>query len=153
MPQTIAFQQTTVPAAKSASEIEALLQKHGASHAAKEFEAGRIKAMAFVMDTPDGKFPFRMPVNVDAVFTILMRERKGYSAQSDRQRLFDQAERVAWRIAREWVKAQLDLIQTQMVTITEVFFPYMLIESGQTAFQVFKEGGLPALMAPREDES
>jgi hypothetical protein len=143
--QVIAFQNTSVPAEKSAAEIEALLQRHGAAKMGKEYANGRITSMYFEMATPEGSFPFRMPVKVDAVYTIFTRNRVLSQSQQAR---YEQAERTAWRIAREWVKGQLDMIQTQMVTLTEVFFPYMLIENGQTAFEVFRDGGLSALMPP-----
>lgn len=142
MPNVIAFQNTSVPADRSAYEIEQLLNKHWAVRIGKELQSGRITSMYFEMDTADGRFPFRMPVNVDAVYNILTRNR--VLVQSAKAR-YEQAERVAWRISREWVKGQLDMIQTEMVTLTEVFFPYMLIDEGQTAFQAFRTGGLPAL--------
>jgi len=39
----------------------------------------------------------------------------------------DQSRRVGWRIIRQWLEAQLAIVETQMVTIEQVFLPYFLL--------------------------
>jgi hypothetical protein len=51
---------------------------------------------------------------------------------------YEQAERVAWRIIKDWVEAQMAILDTQMVKMEEVFFPYMLNGQGQTLFQAYE---------------
>ena len=50
----------------------------------------------------------------------------------------DQAERVAWRILKDWVAAQMAILESEMVQMDEVFLPYMVNDSGQTLFQCYK---------------
>lgn len=38
----------------------------------------------------------------------------------------EQANRVAWRIAHDWLRAQLAIIDAGMVTLPEVMFPYLI---------------------------
>ncbi len=148
--QVIAFETTKVPADKTAMEIEDLLRKHHASKVAKEYAAGTILALYFEMMTPQGPVSFKLPVNVDAVYQVVLNKRAEspvyahrFPDHDQKLKVHAQAERIAWRIIREWVKAQLDLIQTQMVTVVEVFMPYLLVGHGETAYERF--------MAPAED--
>lgn len=56
----------------------------------------------------------------------------------------EQAHRTAWRIVKEWVVAQMALIETGMVDMEEVFLPYMLI-GNRTVYEVLSEGNFRAL--------
>lgn len=44
----------------------------------------------------------------------------------------EQAIRVAWRILYVWIKAQLSLVEVNMVTISQVFLPYTIMKDGKT---------------------
>jgi hypothetical protein len=39
--------------------------------------------------------------------------------------------RVVWRIIQTWVKAQLALVDINMVTIPQVFLPYAIMQDGR----------------------
>ena len=158
MPEIIAYATTAVPADKTAIEIEEMLRKHGCDKIAKEYESGRIKAIFFQMNTAEGNMPFKLPVNVDPIYTLMLAEKTAmrkyaYRIPSDIQaKIHAQAERTAWRIIAWWLKSQLALIQTDMVSTVEVFLPYMLMEEDQTFFQHIQSGGFRALMpAPDVD--
>ena len=53
-----------------------------------------------------------------------------------------QAERTAWRNVRDWVLAQVAIIEAGMVQIEEVFLPYMTDGSGRTLYQLYQGGHL-----------
>ena len=53
-----------------------------------------------------------------------------------------QAERTAWRNVRDWVLAQMAIIEAGMVDIQEVFLPYMTNSQGQTLYQLYAQGCL-----------
>ena len=55
-----------------------------------------------------------------------------------------QANRTAWRIIKEWILAQMALIETEMVTVEEVCLPYMLTGK-QTLYQALSNGDLKML--------
>ena len=84
-------------------------------------------------------------------FRILIADRRNSWDHAVQERVHAQAERTAWRIVREWVHAQVTLIQTQMVTVTEVFMPYMLLDGHETAYERLMGGGMRALTEPREE--
>ena len=149
---TIAFETTSVEPERTAMEIEQELAKHHARTIVKDYDGrGRPCALSFEMEALGGLIPFKLPINVDAVYQILIAKKSHYYVDQDvKARVYAQAERTAWRIVKDWVHAQLALIQTQMVTVVEVFMPYMLM-GDRTAYEVLRDGGMPALMEPKGD--
>lgn len=53
-----------------------------------------------------------------------------------------QAERVAWRNVRDWVLAQMALVESCDAAVDEVFLPYMTDNSGKTLYQMYSAGRL-----------
>lgn len=54
----------------------------------------------------------------------------------------EQAERVAWRNVRDWVLAQMALVESCDAAVDEVFLPYMTDNSGKTLYQMYSAGRL-----------
>lgn len=52
---------------------------------------------------------------------------------------FKGEERVAWRILKDWVEAQMALLDIQMVRFEEIFLPYIETENGQTIYERLEE--------------
>ena len=126
---------TTIEAAKTVSEIEAILSYHHATHIAKDYDGnGHITALTFEVDTPQGVAAIRLPVNPDAVLRIMQREQKAPRHLRTRE----QAMRVAWRIIKEWVAAQMALLETEQVKMEQIFLAYILTDKGNTLFEVFE---------------
>lgn len=111
--------------------IQGNLVKHGAKKILQEYDdSGRIEAVSFMIGTPSGMLPVRLPVNVSAVSEVLRRQK----VKCDRE----QAERIAWRIIKDWVEAQMAILESEMVTMDEIFFPYVL-QGGKTLYQAFRD--------------
>ena len=110
--------------------IQGQLVKHGAKKIVQDYDAdGHIIALSFMIGTPLGPRGVRLPANVDAVHKVLARQK----VKCDR----DQAERVAWRIVKDWVEAQMAILESEMVQMDEIFLPYMLNSAGQTVYQAY----------------
>lgn len=115
--------------------IQGQLVKHGAKKIMQDYdEQQRLAAICFLIDTPTGPRGIRLPANVDAVYEVLRRQK----VKCDRE----QAERVAWRILKDWVEAQMAILESEMVQMDEVFLPYMLNSSGQTLFEAYRTNQL-----------
>ena len=54
----------------------------------------------------------------------------------------EQAERVAWRIVKDWLTAQLAILETEMVDVGQVFLPYFVGRNGQTLYEAYSTGQL-----------
>lgn len=115
--------------------IQGQLVKHGAKKIMQDYDDdGHISALSFLVDTPTGPRGIKLPANVDAVHAVLTRQR----VKCDRE----QAERVAWRIVKDWVEAQMAILESEMVQMDEIFLPYMVNGSGQTLFQAYRNNQL-----------
>jgi peroxiredoxin family protein len=51
----------------------------------------------------------------------------------------EQAERVAWRILKDWVEAQMALLDIEMVKMEEIFMPYIVDQKGQTLYEKLEQ--------------
>lgn len=121
---------TTVPAAQSVAEIVGALAAHGATKIQQDYDAGRPVSIAFVIDTPAGLRAFRLPSSADRVKAVLLRQK----VKTDDA----QAERVAWRILRDWVMAQMAILETEMVAIDQIMLPYMVDDNGRTVYELYQ---------------
>lgn len=123
---------TKVDVFATLGEIQGQLVKHGAKKIMQDYDNdGHIAALSFLIDTPNGPRGIRLPANVDAVWAVLTNQK----VKCDR----DQAERVAWRIVKDWVAAQMAILESEMVQMDEIFLPYMLNDKGQTLFQCYRQ--------------
>lgn len=128
---------TTVDAFKTVSEIEYILMKHNAKSIMKNYEGECIVGLSFLIDTGENMIPVRMPVQIEQCLIILQQEKK--SGSKNIKATKEQAERVAWRILKDWVEAQMALLDIQMVKLEEIFLPYIEIENGKTLFHELEE--------------
>jgi hypothetical protein len=128
---------TEIAAEKTVGEIQRKLAQAGARQVLHGYDTnGNLNELSFRIKTQFGEMAFRLPANIEAVEAILTRQFKsGRSRFASRE----QATRVAWRILKDWVEAQLALLQTGMVTIEQAFLPYAQNEKGQTIYEALSE--------------
>ena len=140
---------TSIPASRTVAEIQEILVKHGARSLLMDYlKDGSISALTFIIPTTKGDLHFKLPVNTDAVFKVLQSNHprvKDRPLYADKDRA--QAGRVAWRIVKDWILAQMALIELGMVKLEEVFLPYALLPSGETYFASLERSGFKMLGA------
>ena len=133
---------TKIPAEQTAAEIMSVLVKRGATDILTHYgPAGMATGLKWRMETANGPMGFSLPINTDAVFEILTRDQVMKTNPAARMQ---QANRTAWRIIKEWILAQMALIETEMATVEEVFLSYMLT-GRQTLYQALSNGDLKML--------
>lgn len=134
---------TQIAAAKTIGEVQTLLAKHGANRIALDYDDGRAVGVTFAIVTAHGPRLFTLPVDVDAMQRLLVAESKagrlkGKSITVIRSR--EQAERVAWRVIKDWLAAQLALVQTEMASLDQVMLPYVHTDStGRTLYAAYRD--------------
>lgn len=126
---------TTVPVLRTAGEITTRLAKHGARQVTTRYDNAQPAAIGFSIDTEFGLRGFDLPANPDGVYKALTRDREVPPRYKTRQ----QADRVAWRILKDWVEAQLALIEAGLATLDTVMLPYMITNSGRTLAVEYRE--------------
>lgn len=129
---------TTIDPSKTVGEIQELLAKVGANQIMIEYENGHPKALCFSIMTANGMQGVKLPANSEKMFLVLKKMKREHPRQCIRDTQ-EQAERTAWRNIFEWVKIQLSFIATEMVSLDEVFLPYLLNNEGKTVYQLFEE--------------
>src|ERR1700741_5579890 len=107
---------TRVESQKTVSEIQSILGVKGASHVSVEYKNGTATGITFGLLLNEMPINFRLPCNVEGVSKALSRA-KQHAVAKDRV----QCERIAWRIVKDWVEAQMALIEAGQAEITEVF--------------------------------
>lgn len=126
---------TKVDVYTTVGAIQGCLVKHGAKKIMQDYDdENRLASLSFMINTPTGPRGIRLPANVDAVHKVLNRQK----VKCDRE----QAERVAWRILKDWVEAQMAILESEMVQLDEIFLPYMVSSNGQTLFEVYRNNQL-----------
>lgn len=141
---------TSISAAKTAGEILSLLAEHGATRIAIDYLDGQPSGIVFQVATPVGDQVFDLPVDVDAMHRTLVREQstgrlKGLSSAKASD--IEQARRVAWRVIKDWVSAQMTIVATQMASLDQVMLPYLLADGRRTLYTAYKDRQLKAIEA------
>jgi hypothetical protein len=142
MKQSIHRYTTTISATKTLQEITRMLSEAKASAILTELADGRPTAISFRVQTSFGLMTFRLPGQVREVDRILA----GSRLIPPRLRTLEQAERVAWRIIRDWLESQLAMVQAGLVAIEQVFLPYAQGPDGTTLYERLKEQRFAGLL-------
>jgi hypothetical protein len=129
---------TKIESEQTIGEIQKMLSGHGVSAMMTEYDGPHVSAVSFKLSIQGKSMGFRMPCNWKAVYQI-------FTDKAGKQNIWDserekrilearkaQAIRTAWRIIHTWVKAQLALVEVNMVTIPQVFLPYAIMHDGRT---------------------
>jgi hypothetical protein len=125
---------TSVPTSRSLSEIQSKLAKAGAHKVLVEYgRGGRVESVSFKLRTKFGELAYLLPANVPAIQAVLRKQFPRSALVQER------AEAVAWRILKDWVEAQLALVETGMVAPEQVFLAYVQDPKGQTLYEVLAE--------------
>lgn len=133
---------TAISHERSISEIQAMLITFGAENVMLSAENKEIKEIKFTYRINDRLYPFKLPVNIEKTTDILWKE---YSSKSRRGRksrndFIEEARRIAWRIARDWIHSQLSILAIEAVRFEEVFLGYLMMPDDKTLSEKIVHG-------------
>jgi hypothetical protein len=119
---------TTIAPMKTVGEIQSLLTRAGAKRIMVENNDNREPvALAFEL----AGYSYRLPCRHEAVYLLLWKDRDVPRRFSTRE----QGLRVAWRNLKDWVEAQVAIMECEMVKGDEVFLPYLVMSTGETMYE------------------
>lgn len=122
---------TSIEAVKTVGEIQGILAGHGARSILIDYaKDGSVEALAFKIETQQGTRGFKLPIDPDSVLKVLTKQNVPKVYQNKAQAI-----RVAWRIVKTWVAAQLAFQETEMVNMEQVFLGYMINRSGKSLYE------------------
>jgi hypothetical protein len=128
---------TKIDPLKTITEIQVILAKAGARTINIDFDdTGQPQAVSFMVNVMDNWLNFRLPSNHAGVWNVLSDD----PAVPRAMKTEEQARRVAWRITKDWVAAQMAIIDARQAELAEVFLPYAVMPTGKTLFQEMKSG-------------
>ena len=136
---------TTISANKTVAEIQSLLSRAKAQAVMTEYDDGILCAVSFRIMTPHGLISFRIPANIQKIYQIIVRDK----SITPKLRTREQAARVAWRILKDWLEAQLAIVNSEMVDLTQAFLPYAQGPDGRTVYEEIEERKFSGLALPQ----
>lgn len=118
-----------LPAEKYIELAQFALVKAGASGIQYAFKDGRIIALKFLLPINGKEIAFSLPVNWRN-FQNVLRKEDNRRADED-----DYCYKVAWACMKDWIEAQMAFVESENVTVPQVFLPYAVTSDGQTLFE------------------
>lgn len=138
---------TKIRPEKTVGEIQRILGRCKAVDTVTvEYGKGEPSAILFAITVAGTPVHFRLPRNAHGVYTALIRDRAPRVLCNQQH-----AEGVAWRIVKDWVEAQLALVDANQAQMAEVFLPYAII-NGQTVFKLFEAQQAKGLITDGKSE-
>jgi len=133
---------TSIAPEKTVAEIQAKLAKAGAFQILHEYRrgTGELIGLSFRIETEFGNMAFELPARIEAVEAVLQKQFPRGKVKRE------QAVRVSWRILKDWVEAQLAIVETGMVSLEQVMLPFAQNEQGQTLFEALAQKRFAGLL-------
>lgn len=127
---------TKVPACQTVGEIQGILASHGARKVMMDYtETGKVEAVTFALAINGQLVGFRIDAKPAGVMRVMQKDKVKCDA--------DKAENIAWRNVKDWIAAQIALVETEQASMQEVFLPYLVIskntEPPMTLFEKFDQ--------------
>ena len=138
MSKSLFVESTKVPIDRTIGLIHKMLADHGAEAIMSEYEDSQINGMAFRIVKDGRTIAFRLPCRWRAILKLF--KYRAYGPDDEAR-----ARRIAWRQVYWWLKAQLSLVDTEMVQLTEVFLPYAQHTTGETVYERIQQQEFQAL--------
>lgn len=128
---------TSIAVTKTMGEIQGALARRGVTSIATLFDDdGTPSGLGFTMRTDYGERHFELPIRTAGVLAAMKADPKVTRSQCSTE----QAARVAWRIAKDWLEAQAALIDAGLAEMEEVMLPYMIDSAGRTTYELYRAG-------------
>jgi hypothetical protein len=129
---------TGVPAEKSIGEIEKLLSMFGCDAIMKDYTGdGRVRSLAFKYQGN----AYKLPINSEGVFNVMFSQKRVRHSVNAKRNREEQAYRIAWRLLKDWIHAQLSIVVSGQATPEQIMLPYMW-NGKKTVYEAFKDGQL-----------
>lgn len=126
---------TKISAAQTMGEIQGILATHGARKVMMDFnEKGEAEAVTFALLLNGQILGFRLMAKPEGVVRVMKKDGQNCTQE--------QATRIAWRNIKDWIAAQIALVETEQASMQELFLPYLIISKNdappQTLYEKFE---------------
>lgn len=132
---------TSISFEKTIGEIQKCLVKHGATKIVTDYTEQVPTSVTFCLMLNEKLVAFALPANYEGVLKAMCADKK----VTKNLRTKEQALRVSWRIIKDWVQAQMALVEANLADVAEVFLPYAVTKSGNTLYKEIQGSGMSML--------
>lgn len=132
---------TSIDFDKTITEITKCLRQHGAEKIVTDYTDQIPTAVTFCLTINNNLVAFSLPANYDGVLRAMQKDKKVPNSKCTKE----QALRVSWRIVKDWVEAQMAIVEAQLAELAEVFLPYAVTNNGTTLYKQIKTQGMPLI--------
>lgn len=122
---------TSIESDKTILEIQKCLVKHGATKIVTDYSDGIPSAVTFCLTINQTIVGFALPANYEGVLLSMKKDPK----VPQRLCTKEQATKVSWRSVKDWVEAQMAIVEAKLADVAEVFLPYVITKSGTTLYK------------------
>lgn len=120
---------TKIEAEQTIGEIQKMLSRYSVTAMMTEYEGPHVSAVSFQINIAGKKVGYKLPCNWRCVLKVFDEQGVRMKHGGTRQ---EQAIRTAWRVIKDWVEAQLALVEINMATIPQIFLPYTIMRDNKT---------------------
>ena len=131
---------TSIASETTIGQISKMLSKFGARRIITDYENGEAAILQFMLDAGGRMVFYQLPCNAEGVLKTLKRDNA-----PGKYRTIEHARRVAWRVIRDWVEAQIALFDAGQAVMAEAFLPYAVAADGQTLYRHIEAGKIKLL--------
>lgn len=116
---------------KTLGEISECLVSHGATKVVTDYDNGIPIKVTFGIDINGNLVGYELPANYRGVLKAMERNKKIPRNMVNEE----QAIRVSWRIVKDWIEAQMAIVEADVADLAQVFLPYAVTKNGTTLYQ------------------
>lgn len=128
---------TQIAFEKTIGEIQKCLVSHGATKVITDYHNNLPTGVTFCLMISGNMVAFCLPANYEGVLRAMKKDKKvPYRLCNEEQAL-----RVSWRIVKDWVEAQMAIVEAQLADVAEVFLPYAVTKNGNTLYKEIQTNG------------
>lgn len=133
---------TSIESSKTIMEIMDKLAKAGAGSIMTKYDSEKLPTgLSFSLTINNTFVSFQLPANPEGVLKAMQKSGKVPRSKCTKE----QALRVSWRILKDWVEAQLAIVEAQLADLAEVFLPYAVTNNRNTVYEQIKGGDMKLL--------
>lgn len=126
---------TSIAATKTVAEIQQMLASKGARKIITDYsESGVLVGISFTVTINKMEVLFRLPANWKGVQKAIKNQKRSVAAK---YKTDAHAINVCWRIIKDWIEAQMAIVEAEQADIATIFLPYAVMNNNETVSKNF----------------
>lgn len=135
---------TSVPVNRTIAEMTDMLAQAGAQAVMTEYRDRLPDGLSFRLLVSGQQMGFKLPCDWRAALRVIQRD-----PRMPRSKITpEHAQRMAWRILRDALRAQLAQVEIGSAKVEQIMLPYAITPTGETLYERFEQSKFNQLALP-----